>query len=109
MQNVGFLTQWLICKQANVAAIYKKGDRTKPENYRPISLTSVPCKLMERIMRDQIVEHMTRNNFFSPFQHGFISGKSCLTQLLEYLEDFTEALDQGVDVDIIYLDFLKLL
>ena len=68
-----------IWKQANVTAIYKKGDKTRPENYRPISLTSVPCKLMERIMRDQIVEHMTRNNFFSPFQHGFISGKSCVT------------------------------
>ena len=96
-----------VWKQANVTAIYKKGDRTKPENYRPISLTSVPCKLMERIMRDQIVEHMTRNNFFSPYQHGFISGKSCVTQLLEYLEDLTEALDQGEDVDIIYLDFSK--
>ena len=63
-----------VWKQANITAIYKKGDRTKPENYRPISLTSVPCKLMERIMRDQIVEHMTRSNFFSPFQYGFISG-----------------------------------
>ena len=96
-----------VWKQANVTAIYKKGDRTKPENYRPISLTSVPCKLMERIMRDQIVEHLTRNNFFNPYQHGFISGKSCVTQLLEYLEDLTEALDQGEDVDIIYLDFSK--
>ena len=96
-----------IWKQANVTAIYKKGDKTKPENYRPISLTSVPCKLMKRIMRNQIVEHMTRNNFFSPFQHRFISGKSCVTQLLEYLEDLTEALDQDEDVDIIYLDFSK--
>ena len=58
-------------------------------------------------MRDQIVEHMTRNNFFSPFQHGFISGKSCVTQLLDYLEDLTEALDQGEDVDVICLDFSK--
>ena len=58
-------------------------------------------------MRDQIVEHMTRNNFFSPFQHGFISGKSCVTQLLECVEDLTEALDQYEDVDIIYLDFSK--
>ena len=58
-------------------------------------------------MRDQIAEHMTRNNFFSPFQHGFISGKSCVTQLLECVEDLTEALDQGEDVDIICLDFSK--
>ena len=96
-----------IWKQANVTAIYKKGPRTKPQNYRPISLTSVPCKLMERIIRDHIVEHMTRNDFFSPFQHGFVSGKSCVTQLLEFLDNLTEALDQGDDVDIIYLDFSK--
>ncbi|MEW8548552.1 MAG: reverse transcriptase domain-containing protein [Candidatus Thiodiazotropha sp.] len=96
-----------IWKQANVTAIYKKGDKTKPENYRPISLTSVPCKLMERLIRDELVEHMSRNNFFSPFQHGFISGKSCVTQLLEFLDEITEALDQGEDIDIIYLDFSK--
>ena len=65
-----------IWRQANVTAIYKKGDKSKPENCRPISLTSVPCKLMERLIRDELVEHMSRNNFFSPFQHGFISGKS---------------------------------
>ena len=96
-----------IWKEANVTSIYKKGDRTKPENYRPISLTSVPCKLMERIIRDQIVKHMSRNDFFSPFQYGFVSGKSCVTQLLEFLDDITESLDQGGDIDIIYLDFSK--
>ena len=96
-----------IWKQANVTAIYKKGDKSIPENYRPISLTSVPCKLMERLIRDKLVEHMSRNNFFSPFQHGFISGKSCVTQLLEFLDEITEALGQEEDVDVIYLDFSK--
>ena len=56
-----------IWKQANVTAIYKKGDKSKPENYRPISLTSVPCKLMERLIRDELVEHMSRNNFLAHF------------------------------------------
>ena len=96
-----------VWKQINVTSIHKKGDKTKPDNYRPISLTSVPCKLMEKIIRDQIVEHMTRNVFFSPFQHGFVSGKSCVTQLLEFLDNITEALDQGDDIDIIYVDFSK--
>ena len=96
-----------VWKQANVTSIRKKRDKTKPENYRPISLTSVPCKLMEKIIRDQIVEHMTRNDFFSPFQHGFVSGKSCVTQLLEFLDNIKEALDQGDDIDIIYVDFSK--
>ena len=96
-----------IWKEANVTSIYEKGDRTKPENYRPISLTSMPCKLMERIIRDQIVEHMSRNDLFSPFQYGFVSGKSCVTHLLEFLDDITGSLDQGDDIDIIYLDFSK--
>ena len=50
---------------------------------------------------------MTRNNFFSSEQHGFIKGKSCTTQLLEFLEDLTEILDEGKDVDVIYLDLCK--
>ena len=66
-----------IWKTANVSAIFKKGEKQKPENYRPISLTSVPGKLMERIIRDAIVTHMSVNNFFSKVQHGFIRGRSC--------------------------------
>ena len=57
--------------------------------------------------KDQIVENITENNFFSPEQHGFISGKSCTTQLLEFSEYFTEALDNGKDIDEVYLDFCK--
>lgn len=94
-------------KQANVSAIFKKGDRKKPENYRPISLTSVPGKMLEKIIRDALVKHMSSNDLFSDVQHGFISGKSCVTQLLEYMEDLTEAVDSGCDVDVIYLDFCK--
>ena len=91
----------------HVSAIHKSGTRSKAANYRPISLTSVPGKIMERLIRDQLVEHMTRNNFFSSEQHGFIKGKSCTTQLLEILEDLTEILDEGKDVDVIYLDLCK--
>lgn len=90
-----------------MTAIFKGGDKTKPENYRPISLTSVPGKLMEKIIRDQLVEHMIENNLFAKSQHGFIFGKSYVTQLLEFLEDVSEELDEGDDVDVIYLDFRK--
>ena len=96
-----------IWKVGHISAIHKSGSSSKAENYRPISLTSVPGKIMERLIRDRIVYHMTENNFFSPEQHGFISGKSCTTQLLEFLEDLTEALDSGKDVDVIYLYFQK--
>ena len=96
-----------IWKSANVTAIFKKGERKNPANYRPISLTSVPGKIMERLIRNALVEHMADNNLFTPEQHGFISGKSCTTQLLEYMEDITQAIDNGDDVDVIYLDFCK--
>ena len=86
---------------------FKQGKRQQPGNYRPISLTSVPGKMMEKIIRDAIVQHMEGNDLFSPHQHGFIKGKSCTTQLLEFIEDISSALDDGVDVDVIYIDFKK--
>ena len=79
----------------------------KAENYRPISLTSVAGKAMEKIIRDKLVNHMERNNLFNKSQHGFVSGRSCTTQLLEFMEEATQALDRGEDVDVIYLDFAK--
>ena len=96
-----------ICKLAHVTAIFKSGSKSKSENYRPISLTSVPGKIMERLIRDEIVDHMKQNQLFSKSQDGFLAGRSCTTQLLEFLEDITTALDQGDDVDVIYLDFCK--
>ena len=81
--------------------------KKKAENYRPISLTSVPGKVLERLIRDEIVKHMEVNNLFSAAQLGFVSGKSCSAQLLELMEELTEALDSNEDVDIIYLDFAK--
>ena len=78
---------------------FENGDRSKPNNYRTISLTSVPGKIMESI----IVGHMNRNNLFCIEQHGFIKGKSCVTQLLEFMEDITEVINQGHEADAIYL------
>ena len=62
---------------------------------------------MEKLIRDKLVYHTTSNNLFSDTQHGFISGRSCITQFLEYIEDLTEAIDNGEDADAIYLDFCK--
>ena len=94
-------------KVANVTPILKKGPRSDPCNYRPISLTAVPCKLLQRIIRDALVKHMNSNNLFCKNQHGFRSGHSCTTQLLECLEDWTQAIYNGSTIDIIYLDFCK--
>ncbi|MES9905973.1 MAG: reverse transcriptase family protein [Sedimenticola sp.] len=94
-------------KIANVTPIYKSGSKKQPANYRPISLTSVPCKIMEKIVRNELVDHMERNNFFTKCQHGFRNGFSCVTQLLEVMEDWVEALDNGDDIDVIFLDFSR--
>ena len=94
-------------KRANISPIYKKGCRSEPLNYRPISLTSVACKILERIIKKQLVLHLESGNLMSKAQHGFRSGKSCTTQLLEYLYDVENALDNGDSVDAVYLDFSK--
>ena len=59
-------------KRANVTPIFKKGDEKLANNYRPVSLTLIPCKCMEKIIRDKIVTHMKSNNLFSDKQFGFI-------------------------------------
>ena len=63
-------------KCANITALFKKGDKKYAGNYRPVSLTSVICKVLESIIRGCIVEHMKSNKLFSDKQFGFISGRS---------------------------------
>ena len=94
-------------KFAEVTAIYKKGNKTDPGNYRPVSLTSVCCKIMEQFVRDNIVDHMTENDLYNECQHGFRKKRSCVTQLIEVHEKLTEMIDDGKSVDIVYLDFKK--
>ena len=96
-----------IWKQANVCPIFKKGTKGSPGNYRPVSLTCVICKIMESIIRDQVVIHLAKNRLLRTSQHGFMAGRSTLTNLLEYLEVLTKLLDEGHSVDILYLDFAK--
>ena len=81
------VSEW---KLANVTPLFKKGDKSNPGNYRPISLTSVVCKLMESILRDKIVEFLEKNNIIRVSQHGFRNRRSCLTNLLDFLHDIYE-------------------
>ena len=94
-------------KLTNVTPIFKKGQKGDPANYRPVSLTSVCCKVMESIIRDSIVEHLTRYQLVRPSQHGFMNSKSTQTNLLEYMEKLTKLVDEGHCVDVIYCDFSK--
>ena len=97
-------SQW---KEANVTAIFKKGSKKSPNNYRPVSLTSICCKLFERVVRDVIVQSLEEQGLIDKDQHGFTAGKSCTTQLLEVMELWTGWMDQGLPWDVIYTDFSK--
>jgi len=94
-------------KQANVTPIFKKGSRNSVENYRPVSLTSQICKLFETVMRDALVHYLENNHLILDSQHGFGKGRSCLTNLLEFLDRVTGCVDAGDSVDVIFLDFAK--
>ena len=94
-------------KDANVTPVYKKGPKSSANNYRPISLTSVCCKVLEKLIRDAVLDHMLQNKFLSDKQHGFVHGRSCTTQLLKVIDLWTEILDQGGAIDSVYLDFAK--
>jgi ribonuclease P/MRP protein subunit RPP40 len=94
-------------RQANVSAIFKSGPKQEPGNYRPVSLTAQACKILESILRDAMVEHLRRYKLIKDTQHGFVKNKSCLTNLLEFLEYVSEYVDKGMPIDVIYLDFRK--
>ena len=94
-------------KNALISAIFKKGNKSQAKNYRPVSLTSIVCKIMEKIIREHIIEHMKVNGLFAKKSYGFISGRSTTLQLLEVIDKWTEALDRGYDVDCIYTNFQK--
>jgi hypothetical protein len=92
---------------ANVTPIFKKGSKFDPGNYRPVSLTSVCCKILESIIRDTVMEHLLENNLLYQSQHGFMPRKSCCTNLLEFFEAATKSVDAGNPFDVIFLDFSK--
>ena len=94
-------------RRATVVAIHKKGSRNKVENYRPVSLTSILCKCLERIIRKQVCTYLISNKLLAPAQHGFVQRRSCLTNLLAFLDEVTNRLDNGRTVEVCYLDFQK--
>ena len=96
-----------IWKQGIVSALFKKGKRCLPSNYRPITLTSVACKVLEKIIVKMIQKHLKTNLLEDLHQHGFTINKSTITNLVEALNVWTEALSHGLPVDVIYLDFEK--
>ena len=103
--NHGILPKdWLT---ANIIPIYKKGNKHEAANYRPISLTSVCCKLMEHVVFRNIFEHLSNFGIINPHQHGFQPGLSCQTQLILLTDEILNAMDSHYQVDLLLLDFSK--
>lgn len=103
--DTGEIPQML--KTANIVPIHKGGSRGSPANYRPVALTSHLIKIFEKVLRKWIVSYMEENNLFNPTQHGFRSGRSCLSQLLAHFDYISKQLEKGHNVDVVYLDFAK--
>ncbi|PKU38047.1 rna-directed dna polymerase from mobile element jockey-like [Limosa lapponica baueri] len=97
-------TDWCL---ANVTPIHKKGRKDDPGNYRPVSLTSVPGKVMEQIILSAIMQCVKDAQVIRPSQHGFMRGRSCLTNLISFYDKVTRLVDEGRAVDVVYLDFSK--
>ena len=94
-------------KEALIVPIFKKGNRSSAANYRPISLTSILCKLCEHIVHSTISNHLDLNGILTNAQHGFRKRRSCETQLLQTVDDLAKGLDDKSQTDMILLDFSK--
>ncbi|BHF77979.1 hypothetical protein SprV_0602108900 [Sparganum proliferum] len=94
-------------KSATVTPLFKGRSRASANNYRPVCLTSISCKIMEKIIKKALMQFLEQHHLLSDAQHGFRSGRCCLTNLLFTLERWTEARDEGNVVHAIYIDLKK--
>lgn len=92
---------------AHIVPVFKKGTAGDTANYRPISLTCVPSKIMERVVTSKILDHLHLNNILSSSQHGFLRRRSTSTNLLECFNDWTVSVQTRQQVTIVYIDFAK--
>lgn len=94
-------------KRSVITPIYKNGGKELPKNYRPVALTSHLIKIFEKVVRKGMVTYIEAHNLLNPNQHGFRTGRSCLSQLVRHYDEILQLLEKGKNVDVIYLDFAK--
>lgn len=97
-----------IWKKAHIVPIYKKGSRSTSANHRPISLTSVLCKMCKHIIHCSVIRHLTAQKYIlSDAQHGFRKRRSCDTQLIVTIDDLAKGIEAKSQTDVILLDYEK--
>ena len=94
-------------KEANITAIFKKGNRAVTSNYTPIFLTPVISKLLKYIIHTHIMKHLEQHHILTDHQHGFRAKRSTETQLIQTVHDISKSLDEEKSVDMTTLDFTK--
>ena len=94
-------------KCANITPVYKNGGKEYVSNYRPISLTSLVVKTLEKLVTRHIMAHLEDHDLLSPHQYGFRAGFSCTSQLIRLFHSRASALDKNKSSDIVFLDFEK--
>ena len=92
-------------KLAHIVPIHKKENKNNVQNYRPISLTCIISKVLEKCIRDEILLHCP--HLLNDSQHGFLPLRSCTTQLVPFAHDISLGLNSNHLMDIIYFDFAK--
>ena len=96
-----------IFKMAYISPVHKGGSKQKPEQYRPVSLTSHIVKVFERVIKKKIVKHLVENQRLNDGQHGFVPGRSTQSELLAHYNDIYEAITDGKRLNTLFLDFSK--
>ena len=96
-----------LLKTAHITPLFKSGDKTAVNNYRPVSLTPIIAKIFETIFKDHIEAHLNRYEIISEYQHGFCKGKSTVTNMLQFQVDIATLSENSISISVIYTDLRK--
>ncbi|XP_056197830.1 uncharacterized protein LOC130150685 isoform X1 [Falco biarmicus] len=94
-------------RKANVTVVFKNGQKEDAGNYKLVSITSIPGKVVEQLILEDISKHVEEKKVIRSSQHGFTKGKSCLTNLIAFYDGMTGWVEEGRAVDVVYLDLSK--